>query len=262
MRIPFTSRNISVNSILRVFNWLAVIAYAIGAAIHERFPEAIAWLNPEVKTAVVLAVFALLADRILRVHMIVCEPPLKVYATREAAYGELADLVRKYPAKRVDLIQFSGQTALQLIRTIAVLERPVHVRLFLAHPEQAGKFDPDAPGAFHVDRINDTLLKASIVQQEHPTCTLNAYYYSSPAGPSVVVIDDWLSSVGWYHCFQDVTRREIVRVRGHAAPAVNVMDSHNPLTHFAEEQIHKIEKTAIAVPLPAVPAIGPGQSGT
>ncbi|MFY9558919.1 MAG: hypothetical protein WAQ52_01675 [Terriglobales bacterium] len=258
MRIPFTHLRISFNSIIRVFNWLVVIAYAIGIAIHERFPEAIAWLTPGVKTAVALAVFALMADRILRVHSVVCESPLSIHKTRESAYKELVQLVAKYSPKRVDLIQFSGKTAVDLIKTIAALDRPVQVRLFLVSPDQAAGFDRDIESAvgWHIGRINDTLAEASIAHQQHPTCEIKAYHYTSPAGPSVVVIDSWIASLGWYHCFSDASQSGIMRVRGHAAPAVNVTDARSPLLWFAQEQIRNIEKTATAAQLPAIPAVG------
>jgi hypothetical protein len=232
-------------AILRSLNWILSALLATAFAVHTFIPESLAWLTPDFKTAIAIAVFAFLVDRILAIHRAVGTPPIVVFDRREDAYEDLLSLIKQYKAKSVDMLQFSGDTVLGLLKGIAKTRGNVTVRLFLAHPCQAAQFDRDRGDEFHVDRIRHTLEEVKLICEEYSNITVQAFYYKTPAGLSAVLVDDWIMSAGWYHCFQDEESPEFLRVRGHSAPAINsVGQSGNALIRFVSLQIKNLEKHA------------------
>jgi hypothetical protein len=230
-------------AILRSVNWILSVLLAIAFAVHTFIPESLAWLTPDFKGAIAIAVFAFLVDRILIIHKAVGTPPVVVFEKREDAYEDLLGLIRQYEVEVVDMLQFSGDTVLGLLKGIANTRGNVTVRLFLAHPDQAAQFDRDRGGEFHVDRIRHTIETVRLICEEHSNIKVQAFYYKAPASLSAVVVDDWITSAGWYHYFQDEKSPEFLRVRGHAARTINCVGQGGSIvTRFVREQIKHLEK--------------------
>jgi hypothetical protein len=189
--------------------------------------------------AMVLALVALIIviERVLIIEAKMFQHPIQAYGNRVEAYKEFSRTIEDRGAKKVDLIQYSGQTALPLLRDIAESRPKAEVRMLLAHPDVVSQFDSDGHPS-HSGRISATIEEIRLIEDDYKEggFKVDIRYYKTPASIASVVVDDEYVSVGWYYCFKD-KNTEIVRLRGHNAPAVNALDWHaSGLLEFLRQQ--------------------------
>jgi hypothetical protein len=231
-------------SIARWSSGLLTSAAAILVSLHHWFPHLLAMIPVELQVAIAITVFAFLTDRILALHQVMARTTISIHPAREAAYDNLFELVKTFGASKIDLLQFSGASALKFLQSVAALGRNVEVRMFVVDNGQADKFDLDYGDRWHGQRINGTLEALWLASQDHPNFKFNAYRYSSNAEVSAIVIDDFYGSLGWYRSYvEEKNGAQILRIRGHNTVTINVINERSLLA-FARSQIDHIQKIA------------------
>lgn len=142
---------------------------------------------------------------------------LSLHVDRTNAYSDLEKYVRAHSIAKADLLQFSGNTAQQLLTIIARRCPDAEVRLLLAHPDMAAKFDSDSGSA---DSVNHpAFIKKTVGMATKFGADMG--YYHSPPSMSIVVLDESIVSLGWYRIFPAEEGSPILRLRGHNLPAIN-----------------------------------------
>lgn len=164
------------------------------------------------------------------------------FSSREEAYSQICKLIHEHPerVKRVELLQFSGDTAIAILKAIAAVCPHAYVRLFLVPEQIASSFDE--PG-FHWTRVQHTIGAVRVIHEDYSTFNCDIFSYEALPSIAGVLIDDWLASAGWYHMAQrDDSRKSI---RGHASPAfVGIDDAAHPLKLMVQQQIRLVEHKA------------------
>ncbi|MGD0293512.1 MAG: hypothetical protein ABSB30_06620 [Terracidiphilus sp.] len=229
--------------ILRLGSAVVTVAAAIAVWLHHYFPGVFTWFPVEVQVAVAIGIFGLLADRIFAVHQRVTEPRLSFYETRKLANNALLKIVEKYGAKKIDLLQFSGQTALNFIEQVSLIGKPIQVRVFLVDDTQARRFTTDKDnGEHHVLRIKNTKENLNLINSHN--FTYDIFRYPGGSEISAIAIDDYCVSLGWNRSYMD---KGILVMKGQDTPAVNALNDHT-LLNFVHDQIKKVEDVAVREP--------------
>lgn len=191
-----------------------------------------------------LIVMIIVAERLVVLERRISKPPLQIFRQSEDAYETLASLIRERHVKHADLIQFSGHTVVDLIKTLAKSSPGAHVRLLLQHPEVALEFDKheDNERTNHQARIDTTLSQVGLLHEQYSKSgfRVDHQFYRTPASFSAALIDNELVVVGWYHYFSD-TKTGDVRLRGHNAPAVLALGHEaSSLKEFVRQQFDRL----------------------
>lgn len=150
------------------------------------------------------------------------DPSMQLHESETEAFKYLGDLVSKMNAKNIDMIQFSGQTAIPFLDALAGTRRRVNLRIFLYHPEEAKEFDTDNKEN-QEQRINVTLMKLEALKESNKKFNYTAMYYRTPPGICGVLLDGKIAFCGWYRCFMDKAvsgNKYAMRVRSHDVPAL------------------------------------------
>ncbi|HEU0015312.1 MAG TPA: DUF4062 domain-containing protein [Longimicrobium sp.] len=174
----------------------------------------------------------------------------ETFARRQDAYAALRPRLEGCETQRIDLLQFSGATALDLLGAIARSQPGAHTRLLLAHPEQTLQFDTGGQ-VKHSRRIERTLEEIQLLREETPegSFTIEVGFYATPSSVAAVIVDDRLVNVGWYRVFPHGPEREL-RLRGHDAPAVTALgDAARPWLRFARSHFEALWAAREPVPL-------------
>jgi hypothetical protein len=207
--------------------------------LHKIYPQVEEWTGELLgfERPSLAAVFALLAllfilERIIVLEQVIANPPMLSFESRVDAYDKLADLIRErgHRCRSIDLVQFSGQTALPVFTAISRANPRASVRLLLLHPECAAEFHP-GQGVNHVNRINNTVENIELLEKDEKFegFSVEIRHYRTPASAATVVVDEDLVSLGWYLYFTkyntdsdtDDSNRGALHLRGHNVAAIN-----------------------------------------
>lgn len=140
--------------------------------IHKWFPDELSQLlKLEDPMQMTLLTFVLvLIERVLQIEDGLREEreskrPFRIHAERREAYAEICTLIRDRGkrVKAVDLLQFSGVTALPVVKEIAKIWPRAQIRLLLVPQEVADRYDESG---FHWTRIRATLDELKLLTEE------------------------------------------------------------------------------------------------
>ena len=151
----------------------------------------------------------------------ILRPSITTHTTRLDAYRALEALIDPSSVRRVDLVQFSGQTAIPFLADIIRSSPHAHIRLLLADPAMGSQFD--RPGLLnHEQRINATKEQINLLREDSDAGTIEVEirHYATPASVSTLVVDDRVVVMGWYRVYQDAADPTLLHLRGHDLPAV------------------------------------------
>jgi transcriptional regulator with XRE-family HTH domain len=130
------------------------------------------------------------------------DPQFVTFKHRINAYDYLSDVVAQRGAKKIDLLQFSGHTALPVFKAISKGCPDAAVRLLLCHPDVASRFDSDHMPD-HRARLITTIDAIHLMEAEKKIRNkTKIYYYQTVPSISSVIVDDDLFSLSWYYSFQ------------------------------------------------------------
>lgn len=171
--------------------------------------------------------------------------PFQVHRKMEDAFAHVCSLLHSRRAKRIDMLQFSGFTAIPVLKEIAKSCRGAVVRLLLIDREHATAYGKDKPN-FHVRRIDGTRTELEVIQEDYADITVGVWSYKTEPAISGIVVDDWLVTAGWYHGFpKSKDSAEIVFLRGHATPAITAVDHEaEPFLSMVRAQSGAVLKTS------------------
>jgi hypothetical protein len=238
----------------RRVRWLTRTAnlFIVGLIIaHPFVPELVhmitglfGFAEPSLAALVALSVLLFVAERVVVIEQVVTDDaenrPVRVFATNEAAYERLTELIDGMKPRRVDLLQFSGWHTGALIRKLGQITPPPAVRLLLMDPGVADGFDTRE---FHRQRIVATDGSARRLKQEEKLA-IDVRYYSSVPSLSAVLVDDAVVNLSWYCCHHEKAP-DICRLLGHSCAAVmGTGPEAAPLLAFARSHFDHVWSTA------------------
>jgi hypothetical protein len=222
-------------AVFRHIRWLtrgAVLVVVGVVIVHRFYPPLIEWLgkiigieNAILTTSIaILIISVIMLERMISIEEFQLRPLYQVYTTREQAYNELfAFLIdRNIKITRLDLFQFSGDTAVGFLTEVAKRWPQARIRLLLIHPDVANNFDTDT-AVNHRARIIRTVSQIAMLQEDHVGFKVDIGYYRTQPGLAAIIGDRFVN-VGWYRCYTDRARPGIVRLRGHNLPAITAVD--------------------------------------
>jgi hypothetical protein len=246
--------------ITRIVGSLVILFFVV----HLRFPEALPHiLTLNLPQMVVINLLLLLIERVLVVERAVDAEIERrrqdwIHRQRKDAYAHLQGLLRERgpTIERLDLLQFSGVTALPVIEEAARVCRGANVRMLIVKPEIADHYDE---AGFHRTRIQHTLQALKVLFEEYPQLTVDVWYYSTPPAISGILVDNVLVSAGWYHVFPPTEFPDRLSIRGHITPAITAADvSAEPLLSMVRAQFESVLRAA--EPALHLPLSGGGDS--
>jgi hypothetical protein len=240
----------------RNIHWLTRLAvvFLVGVAIaHAAFPHYIdelgkrlGWAHPSLASLLGLSLLIFILERVVVLEDAVAEVnrdrPIRIFATNEAAYGHLTDLIGKVGVKRVDLLQFSGFYALPFLSRLAQVSPRAKVRLLLVDPTVAEQFDVDE-AEFHRQRLGATEATVRRLEKDHGLSVQVRHYRTGP-GVSAVIVDEAVVNLSWYSALEECGS-SIRRLAGHSSAAVMGMGLQGvPLIDFARKHFDGVWASA------------------
>jgi hypothetical protein len=203
----------------------------------------------DLKEAIVLSLLLELVHKVGRVELRVEEEASRgrriwIDTSRDAAHVRVCELLRRlsYRVTSVDLLQFSGDTSIPVLKEIAESCATAKVRLFLISRETAEKYDE--PG-FHWNRIEHTKGVLRVIKEDHPQFSVELWSYATAPSIAGIIVDNWLVTVGWYTILPHKTDENKLSIRGHAAPAVTAIDDQaQPLLRMVRDQFDAVKANA------------------
>ncbi|MGW2702406.1 hypothetical protein [Streptomyces sp. NPDC001340] len=248
------------NFLLRKIKWftrllivILGVAMALGFLGHNLidafstrlgFPQ-----EPSLLTILLLTVLVYLLERAIVVETdLLTKLPLRVDLKKEDIYAELGTNIGAAEVKRIDLLEFSGQTAVGLIKQVVRSWPRANIRLLLCDPDVAMNFDTDREFS-HKDRLmatRDALDQEVEVERTSPdgATELDVRVYKIDPCMSAMIVNEKAVCVSWYRIFQD-HGTGIIRLSGNDSVAV-YGDGYrsNALISMAQKQFSSLWATA------------------
>ena len=134
-----------------------------------------------------------------------------------------------YNAQQIDLLQFSGFTAIPVLEVVADYFPDAKIRLLLASDDIAALYGWNKNKDFHLRRIDSTvdhcsLLMHDVVQKKKDArFTIEIWRYTVTPSIAGIIVDDWLVSIGWYSIYPSDESPTGFAILGHNLPVVTVV---------------------------------------
>lgn len=229
--------------IIKHIEWVpraAVIFVGALIAAHTICPKAIDALGqamdlekPSLTSMLALVVSTIILDIVVTTRTELRNPRIEVIKHHQDAYDRIANYVREISVSKIDLLQFSGFNAREILEHVAAKSPEAHVRVLLMDPNEAGKFD----GMDHPTKVRSTEAEITSVVRLAPQMDITLKYYNSIPGVSAVIFDDAVC-IGWYHAYREAGKLEL---HGHRSPAIVAFgDAARDLRVFGQEQFDKV----------------------
>lgn len=161
---------------------------------------------------------------------------LWLHARREEAYKTtVCDLLRTRSVQQIDLLQFSGYTAIPVLETVAEYSPNAHIRLLLASHDLAASYSWPNMDNFHQTRIASTVHHCRLItygvlkQNRDAKFTADVWYYRITPSIAGIIADDWLVSVGWYRPFPNDESPTGIALLGHDFPTITGIEEQAQL---------------------------------
>lgn len=153
-------------------------------------------------------------------------------ARRDEAYTRLSAVVSAKPESHIDMLQFTGWAAINLLKSIGRSCRGASVRLLVVADSVADEFDG---AGFHQRNIQATVNALKVLELDHPDMTFSVWRYKTMAVVSGVILGTSSVTAGWYHVFTGYSGRPCLR--SHSEPIVTSLDNSVPSLHeFVRKQ--------------------------
>jgi hypothetical protein len=234
------------------FRWLtrsALLVLAASILLHLIHPTLIDWLGealgfapPSIAATLGLMLLIFLLERFFVLEELILKPAVRISESRTTTYRDLTNVISSRRSVRLDLIQFTGQRAISLLRDLAERAPALRIRILLASPTLADAFDADGSPR-HRERLSTTVYELGELLDRG--IAIEWKYYSAPPTLSAVLCDDWLVAMSWYYYLQEEQASPVVRLRSRLAPAVVGMHAAaGPLISFARNHFDNLWQSA------------------
>lgn len=200
--------------ILAIFG--LVLLNASRPDILNKLGQWFGFASPSLATMLAVMILIFLVERVLLLEEIF-RPPVKIYNTRMDAYDDFESIFAKRHIDRIDLVQFTGITAMNFLHHVIRNCPAVRVRMLVASDQLAMQYN--RPRRDHNAHITTTFQNLDGLRSE--SALLAVKRYSSNASLSCLIIDDQIVLRGWYRTYCD--DHGIVHLRGHDSPGVMAM---------------------------------------
>ena len=127
-----------------------------------------------------------------------------VFASQDASWTEVQSRIKQIRPRTVDMIEYSGQTTINIIEEVLAVEPRAVVRLLVCHPEHA-------LSDFEKRRIQATL---DYLNQHLSNASLTVRGYTPPASIRGRNFADQIVSLGWYSYHRRGTKK-LTEIQGH-----------------------------------------------
>src|SRR5215211_1409413 len=149
---------------------LLAIPNPISHAVLEGLGRLSGLAEPSLATLVGVAMLFLILERVITIEDELAKGmPLHINQRKDDVNPELGDYVQHQKVRRLDIIQFSGQTMLDLLSEVAKHRPKAAVRMLLCHPDRANQFDSDWQEhgqEHHAQRISSTISSVKMLERE------------------------------------------------------------------------------------------------
>lgn len=220
---------------LLIFALIFLVLNPFAPNLYEAISPTLGLAEPSLVTILGVAILFLVLERVVILEDAVVGGtalPLRTYLRRDEAYSELSKQLSSQKVRKVDFLQFSEDTARELLREVAKHSPKAEVRMLLFDPDLADQFDPDSDN-HHVQRINWTVNAIKVLEEDFARdgFMVDIRYYKATPSVSAVIVDNKLVSISWYRCFFD---GDVMRLRGHNSATITGRgESAAPLLSFA-----------------------------
>lgn len=158
-------------------------AWVLHKAVPDIIPQA---FRLDFYQSLVISLFIVVFDRLWTIEgtirtRLLTESLFRYYPTREIAYEQVCEFLRNRSGtvRQIDLLQFSGATAVNILREAARSCPRASIRLLLANADYADRFDePD----FHRTRIRHTLSVIRLMKEFEPSLHIGVWSYQTEPG--------------------------------------------------------------------------------
>lgn len=220
-----------------------VASNATRAGLLAKVGNWLGFASPSIVSMVAVMILIFLVERVVILEEKL-RPPVKVYETRKDAYRELEELTAMRHIKKIELIQFTGLTALNFLQNVIRRCPGVKIRMLLASDRLATSYN-------RAQEDHGAQIDATIQRLDQAGGNLSVRRYSTSASLSCIIIDDQIVLLGWYRISYD---NGGIRLHGYDSPGVMAigMEASHLLTvahkHFEnlwgrdEEPIEKVPK--------------------
>ncbi|PYS84264.1 MAG: hypothetical protein DMF67_05760 [Acidobacteria bacterium] len=239
-----------LETVLNGVKWIAraaILALLLVAALNAVFPEFLSALGrllgfegrPSLAAVFGVAVLSLILERVLVIEDEMKRRDVQTFRKKQDAYDALPEFAGAR-VSRVDLIQFSGYSALAFLGKAAKVWPKAKIRMLLYHPGSASKFDSDVPTSDvdHITRIRTVLGELKLMKKDQGNdLDIQARFYRTDPSVSAVILDDKAVNLSWYRVYPDSDNSEIFHLRGHNSAAITAKgEAAFELISFAREQ--------------------------
>lgn len=186
----------------RVDTLLTILVFFICALIRDVYKQS-SWLSAR----------ELVLTRTLKNIHSTIKGSIYQAETETAAYVEMCEIINKRGAKRIDMIQLSGQTATHLLERAISKNKAANIRLLLLHPSIAGRYNRDSLHEYHLGRIRATLDQIKNIKGGR----IEIRFYQTEPSVCSVMVDDRIVCLGWYKRY---LKDGILMIHSHDIPMV------------------------------------------
>lgn len=221
-----------------LFLFFVLLLNPITSDIVQPISTALGLKEPSLMTIIGVAILFFILERIIVIEDGVIRGtalPLRTYLRRDEAYADLSKQLSSSKVGKVDLLQFSGDTARELLRAVAKHSPNAEIRMLLFDPDYADQFDSDSED-HHSQRIKWTVNAIKVLEEDFAKdgFMVDIRYYMATPSVSAVVVDHKVVSVSWYRTYLD---GDVMRLRGHSSATITGSgESAAPLLSFAQTQ--------------------------
>ena len=150
---------------------------------------------------------------------------------------QLIQMLRPFSEQRLDLLQFSGYAAGNLMREVAQKYPGTTIRLLIASKTITDCYDKPP---FHEDNVKTTYQNLRVIQQQQPNVTFAVWRYQVHPVISGILAGSRLVSASWYRVYP-VANQELPFLRGQDQPTVTATGEAAPaILRMVQEQFNSI----------------------
>lgn len=173
------------------------------------------WSQSTFAVGIVVLILAAVLDRLISIEQHLGPTRITVCRDEFAAYEELLLRLRGPKVKTVDLLQASGQTAMDFCRRVCEQHPNAKVRLLLMNERVARGFKDQARRQTfrHWERVCTTAEAVNVMENGQ---NVEVRYYDSAPGVCSAVVNADHVLAGWYRTFHDnEDGQDLYRIRSH-----------------------------------------------
>lgn len=220
-----------------VLIWLLVLAHKV---VPDYIPHALALTLGE---AIIVSMFLFTIERLIELEAKIehigsgAKAGILLGSERSDGNKQFMQLLGSFPEQSLDLLQFSGFAATDLMREVVQTYHGTTIRLLIASEAIASGYDGPL---FHESNVKATYQNLRVIHSEQPNATFAVWRYAVHPAISGAVIASRVALASWYRIYP-VTGHQLPVLRGHKEPTVTATETAAPeLVKMVRDQFDSI----------------------